>query len=150
MEPLSFSSFDKKIYIRSKPEALYRAFASAEGLCSWFLEEAVFKDENGIPRSPSSLASANDRYTWKWHNWDGEESGLVTAADGCRLLEFEFAGSKTRITVGEILDGSVLVHLRQYDIPTDDESKLRIHTDVAMGGPSGWQTSKHGRSTVSC
>ena len=134
MVSLDFSSFDRKIFIRSEPETLYRAFATAEGLCSWFLEKAVFKDEKDIARSPTSLAQANDRYTWKWYNWDELETGRVTAADGRSVLEFEFAESKVRIQIGEKRNENLLVHLRQFDIPTDQESKLQIH----YGCSNGW------------
>ena len=134
METLRFSSFDKKIFIKSTREALYRAFGTAGGLSSWFLKEAEFKDGNGVPRGKEELARANDTYTWKWHNWDGEETGLVTVADGRSLFEFEFTSSKVCISIGTEVDGRVLVHLRQYEIPTDDESKLRIH----CGCSNGW------------
>ncbi len=133
MEELSFNSFTKKIFIKASMEKLYWCWATAEGICSWFLREAKYKTEEGNIRTGNDFISTGDAYTWKWHNWDGEENGEVLAANGQDLVEFSFAASKVKVTLLE--EGEkVLVSLEQYDIPTDDKSKLEIH----HGCSNGW------------
>ncbi|MEN8790277.1 MAG: SRPBCC domain-containing protein [Flavobacteriaceae bacterium] len=134
METLNFHSFTKKIYIKAPLEKLYHCWASSEGLCSWFLREAIFNDKEGTARSFSEYIQAGDSYTWRWHNWDGKEEGVVLEANGIDRLEITFAG-KTKVKVKLIPEkGSVLVVLKQYHIPTDEESKLNIH----VGCSNGW------------
>ena len=134
MEGLTFSEFTKRIYIKAPPERLYHCWASEEGICSWFLRQANFTGKTGRIRPPGELIQAGDRYCWQWHNWDGEERGEVTLANGKDELEFSFAGvSHVRITL-QPGPAAVLVNLRQYGIPTDEESKLNLH----YGCSNGW------------
>ncbi len=134
METLNFHSFTKKIYIKAPLEKLYWCWACSEGLCSWFLREAIFTQEKDGERTLSESIQAGDRYTWRWHNWDGKEEGTVLHANGKDTVEFTFAG-KTQVKVELIPEkGSVLVALKQYHIPTDEESKLHIH----VGCSNGW------------
>jgi uncharacterized protein YndB with AHSA1/START domain len=134
METLNFHSFTKKIYIKAPLEKLYWCWGSPEGLCSWFLKEATFTDEKGGERQSSELVQAGDRYLWRWHNWDGKEEGSVLSANGKDSLEITFAG-KSHVSV-QLIPGknTVLVVLKQYHIPTDEESKLHIH----VGCSNGW------------
>ncbi len=134
METLNFHSFTKKIYIKAPLDKLYKCWTSSEGLCSWFLKEAVYITKEGNSRSLSDPIQAGDHYTWRWHNWDGKEEGVVLEANGKDTFEFTFAG-KTKVKVQLIPEkGSVLVVLKQYHIPTDEESKLNIH----VGCSNGW------------
>ena len=80
------------------------------------------------------MISEGSSYTWRWYNWDGQEDGEVLMANGKDQLEFTFAG-KSRVSVQLIPEGElVLVVLKQYHIPTDEESKLHIH----VGCSNGW------------
>ena len=55
-------------------------------------------------------------------------------ANGKDELEFTFAG-QSKVHIQLIPDsGSVLVVLKQYEIPADEESKLHIH----VGCSNGW------------
>ena len=134
MDTLNFHSFTKKIYINAPLEKLYWCWASSEGLCSWFLREANFAKNQNDNRSPSEFIESGDSYLWRWHNWDGKEEGTVIEANGKDTLEFTFAG-KSKVRVELIPEkGSVLVVLKQFHIPTDEESKLHIH----VGCSNGW------------
>ncbi len=134
METLNFHSFTKKIYIKAPLEKLYWCWASSEGLCSWFLREAIFTKNKKGKRPDSEAIQASDDYIWRWHNWDGKEEGTVLEANGKDMLEFTFAG-KSKVKVELIpKNDSVLVSLKQYNIPTDEESKLHIH----VGCSNGW------------
>ena len=134
METLNFHSFTKKILIKAPIEKIYWCWGTTEGICSWFLSEAVYKYNEGSKREATDKIQAGDQYTWRWHNWDGQEDGEVLIANGKDQLEFTFAGkSKVLVELKEDA-GVVLVSLKQYHIPTDEESKLHIH----VGCSNGW------------
>lgn len=134
MSSLGFESFTKKIYITANREKLYWCWATQEGICSWFLREAVYRTKTGIPRESDQKMEQGDMYTWRWHNWDGEEKGEILRANGRDLIEFTFA-EFCRVTVELNTEGNqVLVTLTQTNIPTDEQNKMNIH----VGCSNGW------------
>lgn len=134
METLNFHSFTKKIYIKASLEKLYWCWATTEGICSWFLREAIYSSEDGNTRQAAEPIQAGDKYTWRWYNWDGQEEGQVLMANDKDTLEISFAG-KSMVRIELIPESeAVLVVLKQYHIPTDEESKLHIH----VGCSNGW------------
>lgn len=133
MEKLQWHSFEKKIYIKSTVEKLYELWATGKGITSWFLSQATFKDKNGNLKDVTEFVQSEDTYTWHWHNWDGKAEGTITKANGKDFLEFTFEGSKVSISLEE-KNNVVIVSLKQFEIPEDDESKLRIH----FGCSNGW------------
>ncbi len=134
MEQLSFDAFTRKIYLRAPMDRIYRQWATESGICSWFLREARFTDPEGNRRPAGQPVAEGDLYAWKWHNFDVEETGRITAANGADLLEFTFAGEQ-KVSVNLSNEGdAVLLTLRQFLIPTDDRSKLNYH----FGCSNGW------------
>ncbi len=134
MSNLSFDAFTKKIHIKAPMKKLYWCWGTTEGITSWFLRNAEYSEEDGRQRDSSEAIAAGDTYIWEWHNWDGQEKGMVLQANGTDFLELSFAGvSKVSITL-EDKGNAVLVSLRQYEIPTDEESRLNIH----HGCSNGW------------
>ena len=134
MEKPGFNGFTRKIYIKAPPEKLYACWATPKGICSWFLLEARYSSADGKQRVPEEQIQPGDRYTWKWHNWNGQEEGQIVQANGKDFLEFSFAGVSTVSVKLEDRGQAVLVTLQQYGIPTDEESKLNIH----FGCSNGW------------
>jgi len=134
MKTLSFDAFTKKIFIKSSIEKVYGCWATEEGICSWFLKRASYSTPEGKGREADEFIRAGDTYLWEWHNWDGQESGQILEANGRDQLSFSFAGScKVAVDLSP-KDDKVLVSLRQYDIPLDEDSKLGIH----VGCSNGW------------
>lgn len=134
MSELSFDQFTKKIYIKTSVEKLYWCWGTAEGITSWFLRNAIYTSKEESVRRASDSIQAGDSYVWEWHNWNEKEKGKVLKNNGKDFLEFTFAeGCKVAITM-EDKDGSVLLSLKQYEIPTDKKSMLNIH----HGCSNGW------------
>ncbi len=133
MSNLSFDCFNKKIFIKASMEKLYWCWGTSEGICAWFLSSAIYTPANGQHRKADENIQAGDNYTWKWHNWDGEENGKVLKANGKDFLEITFADSKVSVSLEEH-PTAVLVTLKQHEIPTDEKSKLNIH----HGCSNGW------------
>ena len=134
MAALNFDSFTKKIYIKAPLAKLYWCWATEEGISSWFLSNAKYSTEDKNNRPPDAHIQAGDTYVWEWHNWDSQEKGAILRANGVDLIEFSFAEfSKVSVTL-EDKGNAVLVTLKQYEIPTDDQNKLNIH----HGCSNGW------------
>jgi len=134
MTALSFDSFTKKIYIKTNMEKIYWAWCTAEGITSWFLSKATYISPDGHPKAAHQKIADGDSYIWEWHNWDGQEKGTITKANGKNSFEITFANvCKVAVSLKECGD-DVLLTLKQYDIPTDDSSKLNIH----YGCSNGW------------
>lgn len=133
MNTLQWHSFEKKIYIRSSVDKIYKLWASQDGITSWFLQRADFKCLNGKPRDANELIQPGDSYTWFWHNWDGKADGEIIQANGKDFIEFSFEGSMVSILL-EAQNNVVIITLKQFEIPEDDDSKLKIH----FGCSNGW------------
>lgn len=132
MKALTFDSFTKKIYIKSPLEKLYWCWSTKEGIESWFLRKAEYLRTDGSLRSDESIQEG-DRYTWEWHNWNGQEKGSILKANGKDFLEFSFAEvSKVSIEL-EDKGNAVLVTLTQYEIPTDEKTKMDIYNGCSCG-----------------
>ena len=71
-------------------QTVYNAWASSEIICTWFLREAVYSSANGIVRDKNENTEKGDSYSWKWHNWDGQEEGKVVQANGKDFIQFTF------------------------------------------------------------
>ena len=134
MEKLSFASFTKKIYIKTSVDELYKCWATKEGICSWFLLNAEYIASSGEKRNAKANIQAGDTYTWEWYNWNGKESGTILKANGRDFLEFSFAGDICKVSVSlEKQENSVLLTLKQYDMPVDEETKMNIYNGCSCG-----------------
>ena len=133
MEKITFESFTKKIYIKAPIDKLYWCWATKEGIESWFLKKAQYLGAEGQPRQAGDYIKGGDSYIWEWHNWNGRETGSVIRANGKDLLEFTFAEvSKVSVTLEE-KGNAVLVALKQYEIPTDEETKMNVYNGCSCG-----------------
>lgn len=133
MSALCFEEFTKKIFIKAPMEKLYSLWGTSGGLTSWFLQDATYTKPEGTARVATENFKADDSYSWKWHNWEGIEKGKVLQANGMDFLEFTFEHSTVSISF-EPHEKATLLILRQFNIPTDEQSKLNIH----HGCSNGW------------
>lgn len=133
MEQLHFDSFTKKIYIKAPLEKLYWCWATKAGIESWFLRKARYLGAEGHPRKDDDYIKAGDSYIWEWYNWNGRETGTVLRTNEKDFLEFSFAKvSRVSVTLEEKGD-AVLVTLKQFEIPTDEKSKMEIYNGCSNG-----------------
>jgi len=134
MADLSFEAFTKKIYIKADLKKLYWCWATKEGIESWFLRKAEYTTPDGKPRETKEEIQSGDTYVWEWYNWNGKETGTIFQANGTDFLEFSFAGDVCNVSVTlEEKDNAVLVTLKQFDMPTDEETKMNIYNGCSCG-----------------
>lgn len=131
---IDWSSFRKRITIEKPMQEVYYFWATKKGIESWFLEKADYRDEANKFRKPNESVKQGDAFTWKWHNWDFEESGTILKENGVDLISFTF-GSGGYVTVNLIpVEAGTEVILTQENIPTDDKAKI----DFFVGCSNGW------------
>lgn len=129
-----WSRFTKRININATTKQLYNACATRAGIESWFLRKGEFRNGTSILPNEQQVEAGN-KYTWNWHGYGDEvvERGEITMANGKDQLEFSFAANmKVRIQL-KTENGENIVELQQYDIPTDDQSKINFHMSCAEG-----------------
>lgn len=136
MSDYDWSKFLLRVPIRASPEEIYKAWATKEGIESWFLRKALFSTPDNHQRSEKDLIQPGDRYTWLWHGYDDEtvEHNDILEANGTDFLSFVFAGHcVVTVTIG-MLDTETIVQLTQENIPTGEEGRIDIH----LGCIEGW------------
>src|SRR5690349_18314902 len=121
MASFNWRKFTLRIPIRSSLETVYRAWATQEGLESWFLRSAVFAQLNGLPRKRDSYVQTADTYTWLWHGYEDTvvEQRHVLAANGQDSIQFVFSGGCIVSVDLEMKQDQLLCTLTQ-EMPMDD------------------------------
>lgn len=136
-----WSTFTRRINIKSTPQTIYDAWATQKGLEKWFLRNAFFKTPNGDTVDRDTHVQPNDTYTWRWFGYDDNttEQGHIVAANGSDYLCFTFCSeaAQTNMQVSVIIQqeaGETIVELKQFNIPTDERGKTNFH----IGCTEGW------------
>ncbi len=130
-----WSRFTLRIAVARPVAEVFQHLSTRAGLESWFLRQAIFTSENGVMHAPEQPVAANDRYAWRWHGWPDEtqEHGVVLDNNGRDTLRFTFAGN-CFVTLKVSPHGALsLVELTQENIPTDENSRVKIHHGCSTG-----------------
>lgn len=118
-ESYDWTRFRVHIYVSRPPEEVYRRWASAAGMESFFLAKAEFRAAEDRLRKPEEVVAAGDTYYWKFlHNY--ELSGAIIESVGDNYVVFTFGSMEVKVSVHAVESGS-LVRLDQYNIPSDTE-----------------------------
>ncbi|MCF8428109.1 MAG: SRPBCC domain-containing protein [Bacteroidia bacterium] len=134
MKNFNWTTFTKKIIIKSELSDMYGAWTKACELEKWFLSKAVYKEDGGLPIDKDQTVEKGGTYEWNWYLFEVTEYGQITEANGKDFVQFTFAGSCLVDIQLSTQDEYVLVELTQKNIPTDDNSKQGIR----LGCESGW------------
>ena len=134
MKNFSWSTFTRKIAVKSNISDIYHAWAKASEIEKWFLSNARYYDSNNNLINKNTPVEKGFRYEWSWYIYDVVEQGTITQANGTDFLQFTFSGQCLVDINLETSDEYVIVKLTQKNIPTDDESKQNIR----LGCDSGW------------
>jgi len=134
MDNYNWTSFTKKIAVKSTVSALYAAWTIPQEVEKWFLSKALYKKSEGTAVKMDEKVDVGDTYEWSWYLYDVVEKGKIIAANGKDQMKFTFAGDCiVEINLTQDTD-HVLVELTQRNIPTDNQSKKNIR----IGCDSGW------------
>lgn len=115
---------------------VYRAWTSRAALERWFLRVAEFTDSNNTLRSAESTIRQGDTYRWLWHGYGDSvvERGTILELNDRDYLRFTFAGTCLVTVTVQQAERETIVELRQGNVPTDEESRVRYH----LGCLTGW------------
>lgn len=136
MEKQQWSEFKLRVNINASVEKAYQAWASPQGLESWFLRKADFKDPHGQPRSSEALLQEGDSYNWYWHGYPDSitEKGTVLKANGTDAFSFSFSvGCPVKISIYREAKETI-IELVESDLPTDESTKMKHF----VGDSKGW------------
>lgn len=122
MTEIDWTNFKRKIYINAPMQEVYNAWATAEGLEDWFLEDAAYFNGE-TERGSTDQAQVGDRYTFDWYHWEHIGKGAVLAANGTDHFAFSFEQMRVDIELKEE-KGKTLCTLIQKEVPIDEESKM--------------------------
>lgn len=134
MKNFDWTTFKRRIAIKSSLSELYKAWSTASEIEKWFLSKAVFLDHKKNPIGKDHSIEKGFAYAWDWYLFDSTEYGQITEANGKDFIQFTFAGECLVDVQLSIHDDYVMVELTQKNIPTDDHSKRGIR----LGCHEGW------------
>jgi hypothetical protein len=129
-----WSRFLLRIPVRAGKATLYYHWTTGEGLENWFLRKAAFIKHDGTSKNRTTPAEVNDSYEWLWHGWSDEvvEKGKILAMSD-NFLSFSFGkAGDVDVRIKQEQDETI-VELLQYNIPTDESSRVYYHIGCAKG-----------------
>jgi uncharacterized protein YndB with AHSA1/START domain len=134
---IDWTSFKRRIHIDKSKEEIFQAWATQKRLETWFLEKAEFVGSDGKNRDKEQPCEAGDSFSWKWHNWPHFEEGKILESNGVDRLVFTFGpGGEVLLELKDSPWG-VEVALTQYQIATDEKSKMDYYVSC-HGGWTFW------------
>jgi uncharacterized protein YndB with AHSA1/START domain len=133
MDPEEWKRLVQRIDVNAPPEAVFNAWATAEGLRGWMVFESALLDPDGEEREPGAVARAGDRFRNSWHTGlSGEGEVLeVRSNDMVRFTMEE--GVEVEATMEPLEDGSVMVTLTQTHGLSDERNLAYM-----LGFKEGW------------
>ena len=131
-----WSKFSTRININASLLDVYAAWTSRTALERWFLRVAEFTDTQNNIRTAESAIRQGDTYRWLWYGYDDSvvERGTIVELNDNDYLRFTFAGSCLVTVTTQRQERETILELRQENIATDEESRVRYH----LGCLTGW------------
>ncbi len=136
----NWSTFTKRVNIKSSIEAVYDLCSTPEGFEKWFLRLAEFKNKDGLVLNANDSIAHGQSFRWLWYGWDDsvEEKGEVLEVNGKNLIKFTFGqeGAEEMICTFKIYteQDETILEILQENIPTDERGKTHYH----LGCMTGW------------
>jgi uncharacterized protein YndB with AHSA1/START domain len=120
----NWKQFTKRITIKAPAKAIYDAWATQQGLESWFLRLAQFTKKDGTLRSKSNHVETGDKYKWFWFGYEDSvsEAREILSTNGWDKLQFSFSGGCIVTVSIKQENGENICELLQ-EMPMDDISE---------------------------
>jgi len=136
MENFDWSRFVVRINVNADLDALYKAWATKDGIERWFLRQSDYETADGQFRDGNSLVTVGDKYTWRWYGYPDTtiERGEILEANAKDVFKFRFGKAGDCLVTISKHKGETIVELVQENIPTDEKGKQNYH----IGCKGGW------------
>jgi uncharacterized protein YndB with AHSA1/START domain len=133
MDPEQWRRLVQRIDVNAPREAVFAAWATAEGLRGWMVHESALLDPEGEEREPGAVARAGDRFRNGWHTGLSGEGEVLEVRPG-EMVRFTMEeGVEVEATMEPLEVGSVMVSLVQTHDLSDEENLARM-----LGFKEGW------------
>lgn len=131
-----WKQFTKRIPVKASAKAIYDAWATQQGLESWFLRLAQFTKNDGTPKARNMGIEKGDRYKWLWFGYDDTvvEEKEILSANGWDQLQFSFSGGCIVTVSVKQEDGENICELKQ-EMPMED---VREQQSFYIDCGNGW------------
>lgn len=126
MSTYDWSQFHVRMYYLAPLTEVFRRFATADGLASFYIGKAVHTAPDGTERAPDEIVRTGDAYHWTYVH-DFAHGGTFEQVEPDRLVAFSFGGPRVSITFREVADGATEVDLHQTDCPVEDPGRAWMH-----------------------
>ncbi|MBI5857271.1 MAG: SRPBCC domain-containing protein [Sphingobacteriales bacterium] len=122
--PYNWKQFTKRIPIKAPAKAIYDAWATQQGLESWFLRLAQFTKADGTVRPKNNHIETGDKYKWLWYGYDDTvlEEREIISANGWDKIQFSFSGGCVVTVSIKQEEGETICELIQQ-MPMNDENE---------------------------
>lgn len=134
MKNFNWTSYTKRIAVKSTLSNIYDAWTKGSELERWFLKKVVFYKPDHSLYEPDKNVVENIQYIWYWYLYDEPMKGKITNVNGKNYIQFTFEGDCLVDVNLEEVDGYIVVTLRHHNIPLDDNSKQYVR----LGCSNGW------------
>lgn len=134
MKNFNWTTFTRRVAVKSTMAQMYNAWASSTEIEKWFLSKAVFFDSSNNPIDKFKNIESGYSYEWNWFLYGETEKGKITEANGKDFIQFTFAGDCLVDIKLKQQDEYIIVELTQKNIPTDEDSMQGIR----LGCDAGW------------
>lgn len=115
----NWKEFTIQAPFKGTPEKLFNMWTDDRKICKWFLTDAKIELKKG------------GKYYFKWVE-GSSENGKVLSVRKNSLFSFTFAGCICEVKFKKSGNHCIVV-LRQYRIPIDERSRIRLHMGCQMG-----------------
>ena len=134
MEDFDWTSFTKRIAVKTSLSEIYDAWTKASELEKWFLKKVNFYYSDKTSFEHNANVLKNTSYEWYWYLYDEPMKGRITDANGKDFIQFTFEGECLVDVSLKETDEFVIITLRHHNIPLDNNSKQYIR----LGCSNGW------------
>lgn len=131
----SWSQIKLRINIKTTIEKAYRAWATQEGLESWFLRRAMFSDPQGKQRNKNEFLTKGDTYQWNWHGHTDEirQDGAVLESNNKDKFVFTFSLNCPVTVMIYVEQEEVIIELVEQNIPVDEGPIFKHYVSNTTG-----------------
>src|SRR6478735_2902907 len=82
MENFDWTSFTKRIAVKSSLQDIYNAWTKASELEKWFLKKVDFYNSDKTSFEQNANVAENIHYVWYWHLYEEPMEGMITSVNG--------------------------------------------------------------------
>src|SRR5687767_11036884 len=92
MSTIDWSRFVTRINVGAPADEIYNAWATRDGMESWFVRLSEYKDKDGVERAADEEVTVGDTYKWLWFGYDDKavEHGQILELKKGEYFKFSF------------------------------------------------------------